>query len=99
MTLDLDRPMTRNFALPVLILATAIVISLLGGTIQLLQDRGAISAASDAQSRATPEGDHIRRQLDALLAGAASLARLGNASANAALQTLARQGVNYTPPK
>jgi CO/xanthine dehydrogenase Mo-binding subunit len=87
-----------NVSLPLVITAAALLLSTVGSTVQLLEQRQALAAASDAQRRASEDGDLARTQLNGLLAGAGGLAQNGDGAAKSAMDAMARQGITYTPP-
>ena len=89
----------NDFRLPMLLLSMAVLIFMLTGTLSRIADQNALAAAGDNQARAASEGERMRRQVDALLAGATGLANGGDGAAKTALEAIARQGVNYTPTK
>ena len=96
---DPSSPRIASSLVPVLLLAVAVVGSLVSTTVQLVHERQALTATADSQARGTRQGDEVRDQIEALLSGATRLATDGNTTARSAIEFLAKQGIAYTPPR
>lgn len=86
----------RDVGKYMLLVAGAFVASLLVNTVESVVTRYALAAAFNNQTAAVAEADGVRRQVESLLAGTNDLAQSGNATAKAAMDLLARQGINFT---
>lgn len=96
---DPSAPRIESSLVPVLLLAVAVVGSLVATTVQLVHEHQALTATADLQARGTRQGDEVRDQVEALLSGATRLAVDGNPAARSAIESLAKQGIAYTPPR
>ena len=92
-----DRRPVPSLAVPILLGLATFALWQGFQTVELLLQRNALAAAYSQQDRAVMEGDRLRRQMQAVFAGAADLAKKGNTHAAQVLDALARQGVTYTP--
>ena len=88
----------QDITVPMLVVAGAFVLSLLGTTVELVRDQQALAAAATVQARGMQDGDRIRQQLERLLTGATDIAHGGDAPVQAVLDALAKQGVVYNAP-
>ena len=86
-----------DMTLPVLLIGLAFVASLFVTTIQAVRDQRTLALATENQARATQEGERLRIQLQNLMAGATTIAKEGDTSAQSVLDALEKQGLKYTP--
>jgi hypothetical protein len=92
-------PPRARLALPVFLVALALVVLLSFQTVLLTRERSALAQLRTGQEPTIAESVRVRQQLESLANGVAKLAQEGNASAKSIVEDLRRQGITINPAR
>ncbi|HYM03353.1 MAG TPA: hypothetical protein VET85_10430 [Stellaceae bacterium] len=89
----------RSLALPLGLVALALILALAVQTAELVLERTALADARAAQEQTIQDAKKLRQQMDEIAGETAELALNGNAAAKQVVDAMKREGVTLKPPQ